>query len=184
MITLKNKISILLVIFVVSTMGNALFAQSQNKYNDAEIAHIAVTANQIDVKTAKLAKEKSDNSDITDFANTMINDHNAVIEKAVELAKSLEVEPQENALSKKLMTDAKKKRSKLQEKSGGNFNKAYINHEVKYHKAVIKTIEDILVPNTSNSQLKDLLEGVLPALNAHLEQAKNVQDELTRDAGY
>lgn len=184
MITLKNRIFVLLVIFSLSAIGNTLLAQSQNKYSDAEVAHIAVTANMIDVETAKLAKKKSENSDVVDFANTMINDHNAVIDKATKLAKNLGVKPQKNALSKKLMTDAENKRSNLQAKSGESFNKAYISHEVEYHKAVINTIQDVLIPNTSNSQLKDLLEGVLPALKTHLEQAKTIQEELASDDGY
>lgn len=184
MSTLKNSILVLVLLFGVSALGNHVVAQSQNKLNDAEIAHIAVTANKIDVQTAKLAKKKSENADVINFANTMINDHNAVIDKAVKLVKKLGVSPQQNDVSKKLMKQAKESRSKLQKKSGDSFNKAYIDHEVKYHKAVISTIENTLIPNTSNTQLKNLLEGVLPALKTHLKQAENIQGMLMDDGGY
>lgn len=184
MLTLKQQIYILVFLFAVSAIGNNLRAQSQDKYSDAEIAHIAVVANKIDVETAKLAKKKSDQADVVNFANTMINDHNSVIEKATNLAETLGVKPQKNSLSKKLMKDAKSARSMLQSKSGADFNQAYINHEVKYHKAVISTIEDVLIPDTNNADLKNLLEGVLPALKTHLKQAKTIQEKLNNNDNY
>lgn len=181
---LKQTTYLLVFVFAFASMGNTLSAQSQDKYSDAEIAHIAVTANKIDVETAKLAKKKSEQSDVLGFANTMINDHSAVIQKATELVKSLGVKPQENALSKKLMEDAKSARSMLKGKTGDDFNQAYIDHEVKYHKAVISAVENVLVPDTENTELKKLLEGVLPALKTHLKQAENIQDKLNSNDSY
>lgn len=180
MLKLKQQLFLLLaIVFTLSIIGNTLWAQSQNKYNDAEIAHIAVIANKIDVETAKLAKKKSDQPDVLGFANTMINDHSAVIKKAKDLVKKLGVKPQKNSLSKKLMKDAQKTRSMLRNKSGADFNQAYINHEVNYHNAVINTIENVLVPDTENKELKQLLESVLPALKTHLDQAKNIREKLS-----
>ena len=184
MLALKQQLYILIFVFTFSAMGNSLLAQSSEKFNDAEVAHIAVIANKIDVETAKLAKKKSEQSDVIGFANTMISDHTAVIQKAKDLAEKLGVKPQKNSLSKKLMEDARKTRSMLRKKSAGAFNKAYINHEVQYHKAVINTIEDVLLPDTENAELKDLLEGVLPALKAHLKQAKNIQNKVADNGRY
>lgn len=184
MLTFKKLIYILTLLFTFASIGNILQAQSQNKYSDAEVAHIAVTANKIDVETAKLAKKKSNHSDVIDFANTMIRDHNCVIQKAVELTQELGVEPKENSLSQKLMDDAKSDRSMLKNKSGDDFNEAYINHEVKYHEAVITVIKDVLIPNTKNADLKNLLKGVLPALETHLEQAENIQEKLNSNDSY
>ncbi|SHG48802.1 putative membrane protein [Fodinibius roseus] len=156
-------------------LASNIHAQSNNKFNDAEIAAIAVTANEIDIKYAEIAKEKSNNEEILGFANTMIQDHNAVIEKAVELVNELGVKPQPNALSKKLNSDAEETRKMLRSKEGKVFNKAYIDNEVTYHKAVIDAIRNVLIPDTENNQLKELLQAVLPALETHLEHAKTVQ---------
>ena len=62
------------------------FAQDAPKLSDPEIAHVAVTANQIDVDYAAIAKEKSKNADVLRFAETMISDHTAIIKKATDLA--------------------------------------------------------------------------------------------------
>lgn len=165
--------TLLLLVLTVSAFG-----QSKDQFNDAEIAAIAVAANNIDIEYAKIAKEKSTNEEILNFANTMIEDHNAVIGQAVDLVTELGVEPQSNSLSEKLNSDAAKTRKTLNDKYGKAFDKAYIDNEVAYHKAVIGAVRDVLIPDTENQQLKDLLQAVLPALEAHLEHAKQVQKEI------
>jgi putative membrane protein len=147
----------------------------QPKLTDPEIASVGVTANQIDINAGELALKKTKSSDVRNFANTMINDHKAVIAQAVALVTKLKVTPQDNAVSKKLMADAEKTKAELQKKSGKAFDKAYINNEVAYHKAVISAVEKLLIPQTTNEELKQLLQNILPALRTHLEHAEMLQ---------
>ncbi len=149
--------------------------QASPKLTDPEIASVAVTANQIDIDYAVIAKAKSKNAEILKFAETMSNDHKAVIAQAVALVTKLKVTPKDNAVSKSLLADAAKTKKTLQSKSGKAFDKAYIDNEVAYHKAVIGAVETLLIPQTSNSELKALLEKVVPALKSHLEHAEMVQ---------
>ena len=53
------------------------------KPNDAQIAHIAYTAGQNDINSAKLALEKSKNKEVRDFAENMVRDHTAVNDQAL-----------------------------------------------------------------------------------------------------
>lgn len=151
------------------------FAQKTTKLTDPEIASVAVVANQIDIKAGELAKSKSKNNEVVNFANTMINDHTGVINQATALVKKLNVTPKDNALSRKLNAQAKKTAAMLRAKSGKAFEKAYINNEVAYHKAVISTVEGVLIPQAHNQELKHLLQNVLPALRTHLEHAQTLQ---------
>lgn len=177
---MKITTRIISCIVLAATLFTAFdsYAQSKDQFNDAEIAAIAVAANDIDIKYAEIAKEKSDNKEILGFANTMINDHKAVIDQAVDLVTKLKVEPQPNSLSKKLNADAGETRKMLRSKRGKAFDEAYINNEVAYHKAVIRVVRDVLIPDTENVQLKELLEAVLPALEAHLEHAESIQKKV------
>jgi len=156
-----------------------VFAQV-NKLSDAEIASVAVVANQIDINYATIAKMKSKNSDILRFAETMASDHKAVIDQAVALVKKLGVTPKDNAVSRKLMSESEKTKRMLRSKSGMAFNKAYIDNEVAYHKAVISTVEGLLIPQANNRELKDLLQNVVPTLRTHLEHAIMVQNEISK----
>jgi putative membrane protein len=157
-----------------------VFGQANPKLSDAEVAFIAVVANQIDINYASIAKEKSRNADIVRFAETMISDHEAVITQATALVKKLGIVPKENAVSQKLLADAQNTRKALRSKSGKAFNKAYIDNEVVYHKAVIAAVEGLLIPETDNNELKELLQNVVPALKTHLEHAIMVQNKILR----
>jgi putative membrane protein len=150
-------------------------AQQKPKLSDPEIASVAVVANQIDIDYANIANQKSKNVDVKHFAQTMANDHKSVINQAVALVKKLGVTPKDNVLSKQLLSGADKTKTNLRSKSGKAFDKAYINNEVAYHKAVISTVENRLIPESQNSELKQLLQQVLPALKAHLEHAQMIQ---------
>jgi putative membrane protein len=157
-----------------------VFAQENPKLSDAEVASVAVVANQIDINYGEIAKKKSKDADILKFAETMISDHKAVIAQAAALVKKLGVTPKDNAVSQKLLADAEKTKKTLRSKSGKAFDRAYIDNEVAYHKAVIAAVEDLLIPETENKELKALLENVVPALKTHLEHAIMVQNKLPK----
>ena len=161
-----------LILFAGTTAANA---QNKPDLTDPEIASVAVVANQIDIGYAEIAAKKSKNAEILDFAATMKRDHNAVIEQAVALAKKLGVTPKDNAVSKKLLADAANTKKTLNKKSGKAFDKAYVDNEVAYHKAVIGAVETLLIPETDNAELKALLQKVVPILKTHLGHAEMVQ---------
>src|SRR5436305_11843892 len=117
----------------VFTSG-VVFAAEGAKPNDAQIAHIAYTAGQIDIEAAEQAKKKSRNKDVLAFAADMERDHKAVNDKALALVKKLGVTPEDNDTSKALTKQAADKRAELANLSGAAFDKAYIDNEVAYHK--------------------------------------------------
>lgn len=175
--TLKSVVAGMALLFSASIFSTA-DAQKTATLTDPEIASIAVTANQIDVDYAAIALKKSKNKEIRNFATTMKNDHTAVIKMAVDLAKKLKVTPKTNATTKSLLEGSVKMKKELNAKSGKAFDKAYIDNEVSYHEAVVKTVEETLIPETKNAELKALLVKVLPTLKMHTEHALKVQKDL------
>lgn len=151
---------------------------AHNDLSDPEVAHVAVTANTIDIELARLAKERSGDTKVQRFAESMIADHTTVNERAGKLAERLDVTPKENAVSRSLREGAEKARDRLDDLEGKAFDRAYIEREVQYHQAVIDAVDDLLIPSTENAELKQLLEQVRPALVAHLEHARQVQKSL------
>ena len=148
--------------------------------NDAQIAHIAVTANSLDSAAGVTAKQKGTAKSVKDFAQTMINDHSAVNKQAVALAKKLNVTPEDNDVSKSLKSDADASMSNLQGKSGADFDKGYIDREVAYHQAVLDALDKTLIPGAQNAELKALLEKARPSFAAHLARAKDIQTALNK----
>lgn len=142
---------------------------------DAEIAHIAVTANTIDADIARLAEGRTTNEQVLGFARNMISSHPAVNERAAALAKRLGVTPQDNDVSRSLNSGAEEARARLTELSGGDFDRAYIEREVAFHQAVLDALDKTLIPGASNAELKALLEQVRPVMAVHLEHARSLQ---------
>jgi len=146
--------------------------------NDAQIASIVVTANQVDIDAGKLAASKTSNADVKMFAQQMVTDHTGVNKQAVELVTRLKVTPEDNATSQSLKSGGDTNLTTLKGLSGAAFDKAYIDHEVAYHQQVLDAVDKVLIPSASNADLKALLVKVRPAFVAHLEHAKHVQASL------
>ena len=89
-----------------------LNASAAAKPNDAQIAQIAYTAGQIDVKAAELALQKSKNQEVRDFAENMVRDHKAVNDQALALVKRLNVTPQDWRQSASQLTSSNSRQRK------------------------------------------------------------------------
>jgi putative membrane protein len=66
----------------------------------------------------------------------------------------------------------------LRSKHGADFDKAYLDHEVAFHKAVIDAINQQLLPAIKNAELKALVEKVAPAFQAHMMAAQSLDKKL------
>jgi putative membrane protein len=151
---------------------------SAQEINDAQIASIVVTANQVDIDAGKLAQVQSTNGEVKKFANLMVTDHTGVNKSATALVTKLKVTPEDNATSQSLKSGGDTNLKTLKALSGAAFDKAYVDHEVAYHQAVIDAVDKTLIPNAKNAELKALLVKVRPAFVAHLEHAKHLQASL------
>ena len=155
--------------------ASTVFAQSPN---DAQIASIVVTANQVDIDAGKLAASAAKNAEVRKFAQLMVTDHSGVNKSAVALVTKLKVTPEDNDTSRSLKAGGEKNVATLQGLKGAAFDTAYVDHEVAYHQAVLDAVDTTLIPNAKNDELKALLVKVRPAFVAHLEHAKHVQASL------
>lgn len=173
----------LALLLVLAPMDGRAQAASDDGPSDAVIAHIAVTANAIDVAMAKLALERGRSDQVKAFAKTMVDDHTAVNERAAELAKKLGLSPEDNATSRSLQAGADEAREKLEGLSGAAFDRAYMEREVGYHQAVLDALDRTLIPNADNAELKSLLQDARAAVAAHLARAKSISDGLGEGGG-
>lgn len=171
-----NRLGIALAgLMLTTTLGLAAEAA---KPTDPEIAHIAYTADNIDIKTAELAVKTSKNQAVQDFAKDMIRDHEAVNKQALALLAKLKVKPEDNATSQALVKQADATQAHLATLKGDAFDKAYVDNEVAYHHAVNTALETTLIPAAQNPELKDLLSTGLQIFKGHEEHARMVAGEL------
>jgi putative membrane protein len=170
----------LLVCVAVAIAGMPFIVLAQSP-NDAQIASIVVTANQVDVDAGKIAAAQAADPAVRAFGQQMVTDHNNVNKVAIELVSRLKVVPEDNATSRSLKSDGDKNLSTLRTVSGAAFDKAYVayvDREVAYHQQVLDALDKVLIPGAQNAELKALLIKVRPAFVAHLAHATHLQANL------
>jgi len=165
-------------VFAAAALAFAGAAFAQGGPNDAQIAHIVVTANNVDIQAGKLAEKKGKSADVKSFGKMMVTDHSGVNKQATALVKKLGVKPEDNPTSQSLKKAGEENVAALKKLKGAEFDKAYIDHEVAYHQQVLDAIDKVLVPNAKNEELKALIVKVRPAFEAHLQHAQQIQSKL------
>lgn len=145
---------------------------------DAQIAHIAYTAGQIDIAAGKQALARSKNKTVRAFAQEMVRDHAAVNVRALALVKKLHVTPQANPTSAALSKGATAELRTLSRLRGAAFDRAYIRNEVAYHKTVNAALNDTLIPNAQNGELKSLLQTGLALFTEHQTHAEHLAADM------
>ena len=149
-------------------------AKSPAELNDLEIAHVAYTADSIDIRYAYLALAKSKNPAINEFAKTMIRDHSAVNERALALLKKLKASAQDNFLSQQLNAGSDKLVEEMSRLSGAEFDRRYAENEFAYHKSVNNLVEKTFIPNIENPEVKALFRDALIIFKAHEKHAEHM----------
>ena len=151
-------------------------AQSPADLNDLQIAHVAYTADNIDIRYAHLALALSKSAEIRTFAKTMIRDHEAVNEQALALLKKLKAKPQDNFLSKFLTKRSDKLVDEMSKLKGAAFDKRYAENELGYHRAVNSLVGKTFIPNIKNGEMKALFRKALKIFKVHEGHAAKMVD--------
>ena len=173
---MRNSIFALLALFA----GNVLAAQDPAQLNDLEIAHVAYTADNIDIRYAHLALAISDSPAIREFAQTMIRDHSAVNDQALALLAKLQVQPQDNFLSQALVRGSYDLVDEMSRLRGVEFDRRYAANELAYHKAVNDLVANAFIPNIENGEVKALFQAGLKIFKIHEGHAASMVEQLKK----
>ena len=149
-----------------------------SELDDATIVAIFDNANTVDIETGKLAAKRGHSNEVRQFGAMLARDHAMVRQQGRDLAKKLGVTPTPPAGDRSAQEQAAVIR-RLSGLHGPEFDRAFLQREVQFHKDVIAAIETTLLPAVKNEELKALVVKVAPAFQAHLAMAENL---LTRVA--
>ena len=152
-------------------------ANASSNWTDANIVAILDEANMADSAAGAIAAAKGTSASVRDFGKRMMRDHHQLRAQGQALAKKLKVTPQppsgDNSVS-----DSQKNLDKLNSTAKGkDFDKAYIDHEVDYHKALLETATKAM-GQAQNTELKNLIQKAAPAIQAHLDLAESIQKKM------
>lgn len=145
--------------------------------NDATIVAIFDAANTYDIETGLLGSRKGSSKEVRAVGASLERDHKAVRQQGRDLAKKLGVTPTPPAVNPFAAQHAKAL-TDLKALSGPAFDKAFLDHEIAYHQAVIDAVTKTLLPAIQNAELKAFVEKVAPAFQAHLDMCKAARAQL------
>ncbi len=173
------RIRTLLAVLLALLPAASLRAQAPADLNDLEMAHVAVTASNIDIAYAHLALAFSENEAIRTFAEAMIRDHTAVNGQVVALAKKLRVQAQDNAFSRQLLKDAERIKDEMSRLRGAAFDRYYAQNELRYHRTVNGVVANAFIPNVENPEVKQAFEAALGNFRGHEVHAEQLVGKVT-----
>ena len=139
--------------------------------DDATIVAIFDAANTADMETGALAEKKGSTKAVRDFGAELVAAHRSVRQQGRDLAAKLGVKPTPPA-DQTAAKDHAAAMKKLSALSGAAFDRAFLEHEIAYHKAVIAAVQGTLLPAIQNAELKALVVKVAPAFVAHQKEAE------------
>ncbi len=145
--------------------------------DDPTIVAIFDNANTADIETGKLASERGHSNEVRQFGAMLARDHAMVRQQGRDLAKKLGVTPTPPAGDQSAKDQAVLIR-RLGGLHGAEFDRAFLQHEIQFHKDVIAAVKATLLPAIKNEELRALVVKVAPAFQAHLQMAENLGKQL------
>ncbi len=138
----------------------------------------AAKAGYAEIQLAKLALQKSHNKEVTDFAQTIADDHEKMAADLSKLASSKsETLPDSKTLA------AAFSEGKLKMYSGRHFDEAFASKMVDDHKDAVEAFQKESTLG-SDTDVKDFASSGIPTLQKHLDAAQELQNKLnTRKGG-
>ena len=137
--------------------------------DDKDFLENAIQGSYAEIEGSQLALEKTEDPKIKEFAQTMIDDHKAMLEETSQLATQKGVTPPDGP-SMMQTTEI----TGLKALTGGAFDTMYINRiGVASHEKTIELFEETS-QSTQDSDIKKLVDETLPKLRHHLEMAQAI----------
>jgi len=155
---------------------------AEKPLTDAEIVAVTSTANNGEIDMANLATKSATSADVKNFAAMMITQHKDMESKGKALAAKAKITPADSDASNALKSDVQSTISSLKTQKGKDFDKAYMDSQVKAHRDVLNMFDNKLLPNAQNGDLKTLLTDGRSHVAAHLAKAEEIQKKLDTGA--
>jgi putative membrane protein len=149
----------------------------QAALDDATIVAIFDAANTADMETGALAAKRGQSKEVREFGAMLADVHRLVRQQGRDLATKLAVTPTPPADDASAKAHAQAMAT-LRSVSDAEFDRAFLRHEVAFHKAVIDAVTTTLLPAIDNAELRKLVENVAPAFQAHMQAAANIEKQL------
>lgn len=146
--------------------------------NDDEIATTIAAGSMSEIELARLAQAKAKDPRVKKYAAKMVTDRTDATHKQVAMMNKESLKIAENPASMQLMTDSSNVLDSLKSQTGSEFDRTYMDAEVKDNQQFLDLIDQKLLPNAKNPDLKAFIDDLRPMVERHLKDAQTLQKSL------
>ena len=139
---------------------------------DTEFATKAAGDGKAEVELGKLAQQQAESEEVRQFGQRMVEDHSQAGEKLMAIAQQKGIE-----LPQALPDEAQQLYDELQQKSGQEFDQAYMDAMVEDHEKAVDLFEQQAGVRPGR-RAQGFAEATLPTLEEHLELARMTQEQV------
>ena len=139
---------------------------------DADFVRDAGTAGLFEIQSSQIALQKSTNTDLTSFAQMMIDDHTKAANELKALVEGGSIQGV-TALPSAPDSDQRRKLEELQAASGTDFDSKYHSMQLEAHQAAVSLFRSEAKVGVSAS-LKTWAGQTLPTLESHLARIQKI----------
>ncbi|MDX5348050.1 MAG: DUF4142 domain-containing protein [Hymenobacteraceae bacterium] len=147
-------------------------AREERKDDQSEFMTKAASGGMMEVELGKMAQEKAQTQEVKDFGAMMVKDHSAANEELKQLAAQKNI-TLPDSMSEGHMDHVKE----LREKTGMDFDKAYMSLMVEDHQEDVEMFEEA-ANNMQDADVKAFASKTVTTLRQHLDKAKQVKEKV------
>ncbi|HET6777853.1 MAG TPA: DUF4142 domain-containing protein [Gemmatimonadales bacterium] len=136
-------------------------------------------ANTMEIQLSRMAAKQATSPAVKRIATQLVTDHNKNRQEVTGLAKKLNVSLTPAAGGNVSASDSAAMPAELQGKSGTEFDRAFVQHQIQLHQNNIQKIESQLLPAVQEPQLKAYLQKTLKAMQGHLATLEKTEQQIT-----
>src|SRR6185437_14088212 len=175
---MKSALTVAVTITVGIVLSGCVLTQKMmpGTMSSSEIIGVLDTINRSEIDAGRLAKEKATAPEVRSFASRMVSEHQRMMEDMKQWAQRTDVQPQKPALAFTLNDSHQDAMEKLRDKSGSDFDKAYIEYQVIMHEQAVSLVRNA-ADQVENFSLKKHLRETRPDLQNHLASAESIEHE-------
>jgi len=151
---------------------------SRLRITDPEIVAFTAEAHYAEMVMAEVARRRASDADVKNYAVMTLMQHRDADAREKIASRKANLAPAEGAMSTQLANETSTALATLKAQSSEDFDKAYIDAQIKAEVRLLEAIDNTLVPSARTGVLKGSLARLRSQVVMHLAKAREISQKL------
>jgi putative membrane protein len=143
--------------------------------SDAQIAGTLEAAQTGEIQLSSIAQRMAQRQEVRDFATMMVMEHSKALEEGQRLSTQAGFGTASSDVTSDLRAGNQENVSELNDAKASDFDEEYMESQIGAHEQLLRLLDDELIPNAVNPELRSLLLATRRGVAAHLERARSIE---------